>query len=96
MSVDYFKVYSCFYGLKLTINKCEIAALGFLKETQQRVCGLQSIVLIIGTIKTLGIYFSCNKIVQTERSYLTLVKNSKGSRCMNYKDIYSSRKNFDF
>ena len=41
------------------------------------VCGLQNIDLTNDTIKILGIYFSYNKKIQTERNYLTTVKKIK-------------------
>ena len=76
-----FKVFSCFSGLKPNISKCEIAGLGtlkwaqeILKGAQKAVCGLQNIDLTNDTIKTLGIHFSFNKKIQTERNYLTTVK----------------------
>ena len=53
-----FKVFSCFSGLKPNINKCEIADLGILKGTQEKVCGLQNIDLTNDTIKILGTHFS--------------------------------------
>ena len=50
-----------FFRTKTEINKCEIANLGILKGAQEAICGLQNIDLINGTIKILGIHFSCNK-----------------------------------
>ena len=97
VSVDTFKVFSCFSRLKLNTNKCKIAGLGILKGTQEAVCGLQNIDLTNDTIKILRIDFSCNKKIQTERNYLTTVKkNSNGSQCIDYKDIYSRKKKFNF
>ena len=78
--VDTFKVFSCFSGLKPNVNKCEIAGLGILKVTQEAVCGLQNIDLTNYTIKVLGIYFSYNRKIQTERNYLITVKKSQKAR----------------
>ena len=75
--VDTFKVFSCFSGLKPNINKCEIAGLGILKGAQEAVCGLQKIDLTNDTIKILGMHFSYNKKIQTERNYLTTVKKNQ-------------------
>ena len=72
--VDTFKVFSCFSGLKPNINMCEIDSLGILKGTQEAVCDLQNIDLTNDSIKILGIHFSYNKKIQTERNYLTTVK----------------------
>ena len=64
---------------------------------QESICGLQNIDLNNETIEILGIHFSYNKIIQTERNYLTTVKkNSKGSQCTDDKDTDSSRKHFNF
>ena len=65
-------LFPCFSGSN--INKCEIAVLGILKVTQEAVRGLQNIDLTNDTIKILGIHFSQNKKIQTERNYLTTVK----------------------
>ena len=65
-------LFPCFS--RSNINKCEIAVLGILKVTQEAVCGLQNIDLTNDTIKILGIHFSQNKKIQTERNYLTTVK----------------------
>ena len=70
---DTFKVFSCFFGLKPNNNnKREIAGLGILKGAQEEACGLKNIDLSNDTIKILGIHFSYNKEIQTERNYLTL------------------------
>ena len=96
-----FKVFSCFSGLKPNISKCEIAGLGILKWAQEilkgaqkAVCGLQNIDLTNDTIKTLGIHFSFNKKIQTERNYLTTVK--KIQKALNVWITGTRRKNFDF
>ena len=93
--VDTFKVFSCIYGLKPNINKCEIAGLRILKWAQKAVCDLQNIDLTNDTIKILGIHFSYNK-KYTKELFNHYQKNSKGSRCMGYKDTYSRMKNFNF
>ena len=72
--IDTFKLFSCFSGLKPNINKCEIAGLGILKGVQEAVCGLQNIDLTNDAIKILGIHFSYNEKIQTERNFLTTVK----------------------
>ena len=72
--IDTFKLFSCFSGLKPNINKCEIAGLGILKGVQKAVCGLQNIDLTNDAIKILGIHFSYNEKIQTERNFLTTVK----------------------
>ena len=72
--IDTFKVFSCFSGLKPNIIKCEIAGLGILKGAQEAVCSLENIDLTNDTIKILGIHFSYDKKIQTERNYLTTVK----------------------
>ena len=43
MSVETFKEFSCFSGLKLNIAKCEIASLGPLKGILEAVCGLKAV-----------------------------------------------------
>ena len=68
-----FKVFSCLFGLKPNISKGEIAGLGILKGAQETASGLQNIDLTTGTIKILGIHFSFDKKIQTERNYLTTV-----------------------
>ena len=72
--IDTFKLFSCFSGLKPNINICEIAGLGILKGVQKAVCGLQNIDLTNDAIKILGIHFSYNEKIQTERNFLTTVK----------------------
>ena len=47
---------------------------GILKGAQEAVCGIQNTDLTNGTIQILGIHFSYNKKIQTERNYLTTVK----------------------
>ena len=46
-----------------------------LKGTQEPVCGLQNIDLANDTIKILGIHFSYNKKIQTEKNHLITFKN---------------------
>ena len=87
--VDTFKVFSCFSGLKPNINKSQIASLGILKWTQMDLAN--------GIIKKLGIHFSYNKKIQTERNYLTTVKKiQKALNAWISRTNYSRRKNFNF
>ena len=72
--VDTFKVFSCFSRLKQNIKKCQITGLVIQEGAQVAVYGLQNIDLTSDRIKILGIRFSYNKKIQTERNYLNTVK----------------------
>ena len=72
--INSFNQFCHFSGLKAKIGKCEIAAIGSLKEVTKAVCGLKSADLSNHTIKILGIHFSYNKKVQMQNNFITRIK----------------------
>ena len=72
--VNTFKLFSCFFGLKPNVNRCEIACSGILEKTEEAVSDLQNIDLTNGTIEILATHFSCNKKIQTKRNHFTTFK----------------------
>ena len=70
-----FKLFSRFSGLKPNILKCEVAAIGSLKRVKMAVCGIKSIDLTIETIKILGVHFSYNQKLQTQKKFVKSITN---------------------
>ena len=50
---EIFKEFSCFSGLNPDITLCKIAGLGVLRGVLEAVCGLKTVELTNGAIKTL-------------------------------------------
>ena len=50
---EIFKEFSCFSGLNQNITLCKIAGLGVLRGVLEAVCGLKTVELTNGAIKTL-------------------------------------------
>ena len=70
-----FKLFSRFSGLKRNILKCEVAVIGSLKRVKMAVCGIKSIDLTIETIKILGVPFSYNQKLQTQKKFVKSITN---------------------
>ena len=73
-----FKLFSGCASLKpniLDILKCKVAAIGSLKEVKMAVCIIKCIVLTTETIKVLGVYFSYNKKLQIQKSFVESITN---------------------
>ena len=76
-SIDTFKVFSHFLGLKANFSKYEIAGLGSLKGVLEAFCGLKSINLTTDAIKMLGVYFSYNDTLKVQNNFLDTVECSR-------------------
>ena len=62
-----FKLFSKFSGLKPSILKCEVAGVGSLKGVKIAVCGIECIDLTTETIRILGVHFSYNQKLKTQK-----------------------------
>ena len=70
-----FKLFSKCSGLKPNILKCEVVSIGSLKGVKMAVCGTKCIDLTTETIKILGVYFSYNQKLQTQKNFMKSITN---------------------
>ena len=70
-----FDKFSFYSGLKPNRKKCEVAGIGVLKGVNLELCGMECVDLTKSFLKILGMHFSCNKILQNEKNFITHVKN---------------------
>ena len=70
-----FKLFSKFSGLKPNILKCEVAGIGSLKGVKMAVCGIKCIDLTTETIKILGVHFSYNQKLKTQKNFVKSIAN---------------------
>ena len=70
-----FKLFSKFSGLRLNILKCEVAGKGSLKGVKMAVCGIKCIDLTTETIKILGVHFSYNQKLKTQKNFVKSITN---------------------
>ena len=70
-----FKLFSKFSGLKPNILKCEVAGIGSLKGVKMAVCGIKCIDLTTETIKILGVHFSYNQKLKTQKNFVKSITN---------------------
>ena len=73
--VNSFHILSSSYGLRPNLSKCEIAGIGLLKGVKVAVCGIQSVDLVLDTIKILGTHFSYNEKLKEERNFCLIIAN---------------------
>ena len=71
--LNMFSYYSKFSGLKPNFSKYEIAGIGSLKGVEMAVCGIKCVNLKVNTIMILGIHFSYNNKLNTEKNFLIAV-----------------------
>ena len=69
------KLFSKFSGLKPNILKCEVAGIGSLKGVKMAVCGIKCIDLTTETIKILGVHFSYNQKLKTQKNFVKSTTN---------------------
>ena len=69
------KLFSKFSGLKPNILKCDVAGIGALKEIKMAVCGIKCIDLTTETIKILGVHFSYNQKLKTQKNFVKSTTN---------------------
>ena len=62
-----FKLFSKFSDLKLNILKCDVTYIGSLKGVRMAVCDIKCIDLTTETIKILGVHFSYNQKLKTQK-----------------------------
>ena len=77
MLLKTFKTFSKFSRLKPNILICEVAGIGSLKEVKMAVCGIKCIDLTTETINILGVQFSYNQNLQTQRKFEKSISNMK-------------------
>ena len=70
-----FKLFSKFSDLKSNILKCELAGIGSLKGVKMAVCGIKCIDLTAKIIKTLGVHFSYNQKLKTQKNFVKSTTN---------------------
>ena len=73
--VNSFHIFSRFSGLRSNLSKCEIAGIGVLKGVKVAVCSIQSVDLVLNTIKKLGSHFSYNEKLKKERNFCLIIAN---------------------
>ena len=71
--INSFHIFSCFSGLRPNLSKPEIAGIGVLKRVKVAICGVQSVDLVLDTIKILGTHFSFNKKLKEEIDFCLIV-----------------------
>ena len=71
--INSFHIFSCFSGLRPNLSKLEIAGIGVLKRVKVAICGVQSVDLVLDTIKILGTHFSYNKKLKEEINFCLIV-----------------------
>ena len=71
--INSFHIFSCFSGLRPNLSKPEIAGIGVLKRVKVAICGVQSVDLVLDTIKILGTHFSYNKKLKEEINFCLIV-----------------------
>ena len=69
------KLFSKFSGLKPNILECQVAGIGSLKGVKMTVCGIKCIDLTTETIKILGVHFSYNQKLQTQKNFVKSITN---------------------
>ena len=62
-----FKLFSKFSGLKSNTLKCEVVGIVSLKGVKTAVCGIKCIDLTTETINILGVHFSYNQKLKTQK-----------------------------
>ena len=62
-------------GLRPNFSKCEIGAIGLLKDAKMTLCGLKSLDLTKESITILGLRISYNKRLQDDINFCTTIKN---------------------
>ena len=73
--VNSFHIFSRFSGLRPNLSKCEIAGIRVLKGVKVAVCSIQSVDLVLNTIKILGSHFSYNEKLKKERNFCLIIAN---------------------
>ena len=74
-----FKLFSKFSGLKPNILKCEVAGIGSLKGVKMAVCGIKCTNLTTEIIKFLGVHFSYNQKLQTQKNFVKSITNMQNA-----------------
>ena len=67
--LEIIKHFSRFPDLKPNNSKCEIAAIGVLKGVKVALCGIRCVNLHEDTIETLGIHYSYNKQLVSDKYF---------------------------
>lgn len=73
--LETFKHFSRFSGLCPNYSKCELSGIGSKKGVHVALCGMKCIDLTKETIKVLGIHFSYNKFLETEKNFFSTIKS---------------------
>ena len=74
-----FDIFSKYSGLKLNVSKCEICGIGVLNDVPVALCGFKNVILSEDSIRVLGVHFSYNPIIHSERNFLNVIKNVEGT-----------------
>ena len=70
-----FETFSKFSGLRLNVSKCEICGIGVLNNVPVALCGFKNVLLSEDSIRVLGVHFSYNEAIHTERNFLNIIKD---------------------
>ena len=68
-----FNIFWTFSWIKPNKSNCDIAGLDFLKAVKLALCGVEWIDLMLHAIKILGVYYSIDKNLKTEKNFINLV-----------------------
>ena len=71
---DIFHVFSNFSGFKLNLSKCELGGIGALKGVKTALCNIKNIDLTNNFMKILGIHFSYNIEIFTDKNFISVIK----------------------
>ena len=69
-----FDIFSKYSGLKLNVSKCEICGIGVLNDVPVALCGFKNVILSEDSIRVLGVHFSYNPMIHSERNFLNVIK----------------------
>ena len=72
-----FECFSLFSGLKLNVSKCEITGIRVKKNDVTALCGFKNVSLLNSTIRILGVHFSYNNQLCTEKTLWIVLKTYK-------------------
>ena len=66
-------MFSLFSGLKLNVAKCELCGIGLLKGVETALCEVKNVNLETESIKILGVHFTYNKTLFTDKNFISVV-----------------------
>ena len=71
-----------FSGMKINQSKCELASIGVKRSVLTALCGVKNILLINDSIRVLGVHFSYNLKLYTNRNFMDSIKKLQDITCV--------------